>query len=773
MKSLYSTLALLFLILTVAGPQQPATRASSNAAVSPCLSPTPSDSSRQQINLGVERGAVSGSVAPVVMKHQAAYKGDFASNTILNLEFVFKIRNRDAFEACLGSVENPASPEFRNFLNAATLQPYMPTPGARDSVKAFFQNYGFTVTDAASPLVLRLTGSAQQAANVFNVNFGVFSQDKNGTFYSATSDPTLPQNLAGLALAVLGLDNYTTPRPAETPCGPSGSFNHPLCPQAVQVGYSLTGLYSSLFMGQGVNVAIVDFPGDPGIQSAIDTYDLQYGLPSVSINLVYPDGPIPPSSYLTNWAAEAAMDVEAVHTTAPKAGIVLLYDTVDLMNAVDYVAAHNLASIVSNSWTYACNSGSFFFSCSDTQFPVAFVQSVDARLQVDAALGLTVLFASSDQGSRPDGGHIGTEFPSSDPNVLAVGATNLVMTGCTVNSCTSYGGETGASFSGGGYSGFFAEPSWQISYLGAKPGRAVPDVSMIGGTPAFWVYSSFASSCGGGIGGGWFPCFGTSLSTPLWAGFLAIAIQLNGGALGNVAPLIYQLGASALYSSLFHDVVSGSNGDYSATAGWDPVTGWGTPLASNLAPAIANLVSLTFSYSILSGGSPLAPVLHYVHGGSSQTFTLTITPTFVLVDPGTFWSVDPNPLGGSTGNERWFTSQVISGTVAGPLTANLAYQHQYSLTLEVFPSGAGTTSPSSSITQWENAGTLVTIQATPGARYQFRKWVGIGISSYTGTNNAVTIIMNGPVKETAHFEGTFARGDYREAPRATIIDTRL
>jgi subtilase family serine protease len=51
------------------------------------------------------------------------------------------------------------------------------------------------------------------------------------------------------------------------------------------------------------------------------------------------------------------MDVEAVHTVAPGAGIVLLYDSFDLLNAIDYVATKNLAKIVSNSWTYGCLGG--------------------------------------------------------------------------------------------------------------------------------------------------------------------------------------------------------------------------------------------------------------------------------------------------------------------------------------------------------------------------------------------------------------------------------
>jgi subtilase family serine protease len=149
------------------------------------------------------------------------------------------------------------------------------------------------------------------------------------------------------------------------------------------------------------------------------------------------------------------MDIEAVHSVAPGAGIALVYipSAFDLMDGIDYVASHHLANVISNSWTYDC-SGTV---CPDTQLGMAFVNSEDVRLATDVAQGVTIVFASGDSGSNP--GSLGTEFPSSDPNVLAAGATNLALAGCGVTTCTGYGSESGAIISGGGYSGFFSEPS--------------------------------------------------------------------------------------------------------------------------------------------------------------------------------------------------------------------------------------------------------------------------------------------------------------------------
>ena len=347
--------------------------------------------------------------------------------------------------------------------------------------------------------------------------------------------------------------------------------------------------------GSGQNVAIVDCPGDPNPQSAIDTYDAQYGLPPTTLKIFYPDGN--PSSYDGGWASETMMDIEAVHTVAPGATIDLIYvdcNSGSPMDGIDYVAKNHVAGIVTNSWGFSCSNG----ACSDSQLTPSLVTSNDNRLALDSAQGLTILFASGDEGATPDGSTLGTDFPASDPNVLAVGATDLSLSGCGSSNCTAYGSESGSQISGGGYSTFFAEPSWQSSSIGAKGGRAVPDVSILGYKPTFWVYSTSSNKCGTAFfsTAGWFGCTGTSLASPLWAGYLAIVQQMKGGSLqGNIDPALYKMYGTPSYSCSIHDITSGNNimsgsKGYMAGSGWDPVTGLGTPIGDNLT-------------SVLSGGS--------------------------------------------------------------------------------------------------------------------------------------------------------------------------
>jgi subtilase family serine protease len=93
--------------------------------------------------------------------------------------------------------------------------------------------------------------------------------------------------------------------------------------------------------------------------------------------------------------------------------------------------------------------------------------------------------------------------------------------------------------------------------------------------------------------GGWFIVGGTSCSAPQWAGLIAIADQIAGHDLGYINPALYQIANSPRYSADFFDVTVGNNQlnppipGYSASMGWDAVTGLGSPNAANLLPDLA------------------------------------------------------------------------------------------------------------------------------------------------------------------------------------------
>ena len=276
------------------------------------------------------------------------------------------------------------------------------------------------------------------------------------------------------------------------------------------------------------------------------------------------------------WALETSLDVEWAHALAPGANILLVEaasgSLSDLFSAVSTASQQPGVSVVSMSW----GTNEFWGE-----------SSFDSLFTTPAGhTGVTYVAASGDSGAWS-----GPMYPSVSPNVLAVGGTSL-----TLNSNGGYGSESGWSGSTGGFSGldsywwsYESQPSYQNAALqaaGLSYGvRTTPDVSFNADpNSGVAVYDSVSYSGQSG----WFQVGGTSAAAPAWAGLIAITDQ--GLATGGKGPLSGTQAQTQLYglpSSDFHDITSGFNG-YSATTGYDLVTGLGSPKANAV---IAGLLS--------------------------------------------------------------------------------------------------------------------------------------------------------------------------------------
>jgi uncharacterized repeat protein (TIGR02543 family) len=98
------------------------------------------------------------------------------------------------------------------------------------------------------------------------------------------------------------------------------------------------------------------------------------------------------------------------------------------------------------------------------------------------------------------------------------------------------------------------------------------------------------------------------------------------------------------------------------------------------------------------------------------------------------------------------TGRTGSFSVAGAGTVTGTYKTQYQLTMQVNPSGAGTTTPAVG-SYWYDSGSSVPISATPAPGYTFSYWSGSGSGSYSGSSNSASVTMNAPITETAYFGG--------------------
>jgi Predicted protease len=378
----------------------------------------------------------------------------------------------------------------------------------------------------------------------------------------------------------------------------------------MQRAYDLPALFAEGVRGQRQTIVIVDSFGSPTIARDLRVYDETYHLLAPpSLRVIQPAGPVHWKANSTDegWAGETTLDVEAAHTIAPAANILLVETPVSeeegttgfpqIVTAEKYVIDHHLGGVISQS-----------FSATEQSFPTA--QSL-LRLRgayLDAARkDVTVLAASGDSGAadvmfneidyylRPV-----TSWPDSDPLVTGVGGTQLHLDAAgrhtrpdtvwndTYNVPTQeyIFGDAGPNplAGGGGKSIIFSRPSYQNGVRSiVGPSRGVPDISMSGAcNGAMNIYQSFP-----GQPAGWYPTCGTSEATPLFSGIVALADQVAHHPLGVINPALYQLSARRAPGVV--DVTSGNNTvsfpqsgkihtvhGFAATKGYDLASGVGT-----------------------------------------------------------------------------------------------------------------------------------------------------------------------------------------------------
>jgi len=278
---------------------------------------------------------------------------------------------------------------------------------------------------------------------------------------------------------------------------------------------------------------------------------------------------------------EALLDIEYIGAITNPVPLTVIYSpTYSLLDWVDQVIAMDEPPLV-----HSVSYGNDEVQQTSTEY----MESCNTQFQVAGTMGLSILFASGDQGVWGRSGVGSTyhpDFPAASPYVTAVGGTNFATK-------SVIGEESAWDCGGGGFSDTFATPSWQAdvvsTYLtnaaaaGVLPsstlfnstGRAYPDVAALGGQTNPYCVSTSGGSKFGGVAG-------TSASCPVVAG---IFTQLNDQrlaagqpSLGWLNPLIYA------NPTCFNDVTDGSMNNcnkgttgFAAIAGWDPATGFGSP----------------------------------------------------------------------------------------------------------------------------------------------------------------------------------------------------
>jgi len=447
--------------------------------------------------------------------------------------------------------------------------------------------------------------------------------------------------------------------------------------------YGVGPLWKKGIDGAGTTVAVIEGWNYPGITKQVDQFDQAFGLPNPQISTIYPAGKLPKKcppgmvklgSYgsCSAWAGELTLDVISAHLMAPYAKIVISATPADtevtddaafqvappeMMKALEYIAAHHVASSISIS----DGNGESSYSHGAEE-----VTAQNPGELAAAAAGIPVLVATGDCGvvqnlpvansqcgnasAQPD-----TAAWDDSPWITAVGGSipNISKDGVKVGTDPVW--NVGGFYSeGAGFSSIYGRPSYQnsVARITRSPMRSVPDITMDAQD-------------------------GTSEAAPLLNGVLALATQLNHGRnLGPINPALYAMGPRGAAAGIA-DVIHGNdsvvrNGKtvvqgFTAARGFDVATGWGTinglfpaslvaqtkadgqeaaarhQAAAALAALETHTIRLTPA-SIAKGGSsylfapgflPGHPVPMYIDGQKVATLTAGDLGTVTyMIDPG-------------------------------------------------------------------------------------------------------------------------------------------
>jgi subtilase family serine protease len=515
---------------------------------------------------------------------------------------------------------------------ATFMSTYAPTASDVAQVTQYLTSQGFTSVQAErNNILVDATGTVATIEKAFSTQLESYTDAAGNAVFANTEPAFVPQSLSGTVIAILGLDNVqmqkpkpktnghvtatptpipatptpaptvaptvaptaaptATPTPVPTPDGCTQGVNaEGLCPRyydpaTIQLTYDAANAPTAA----NTAVAIVT-EGDPS--QAVSDFrwnERVYNLPQVPVNLIHTGATTTDTSGDGEWV----LDMTAVQGMAENVKQIDLYD-MPSMAFSDMVVAYN--KWVTDDIDPVGNSS--FGGCEVFPYQDGSMLAADEVLVEAASQGQTMFVSTGDNGgycmaevdtNGAPGGVPMVEYPAASPYVTAVGGTDLFS-----NADGSYLGETAWEAGGGGLSQFEYSPYWEsptqpvgTTAVGYSY-RGLPDIAMDASIEtAYLVYSSAQA-----VNGSCTPCTaaGTSLASPLAAGAYARMQSAHSNSLGFAPPLFYriyvnnpnssELSAGPPATSLvggFHDILSGTNGDYTALPRYDYTTGLGS-----------------------------------------------------------------------------------------------------------------------------------------------------------------------------------------------------
>ena len=575
----------------------------------------------------------------------------------VEFDVILPLRNATALDTLLSQQQDPTSSQYHRWLTPQQFtSSFGPVPAVMNTAAAILRQFDMQVTVQSRSLHVVATVAEVNAAFDATLAWAVTQSGQQrvvagkplavpsslstlGVIVSAFSasgfDASPSVRLSAAGYVRLSAAGYGLPANLFGPAG--GYFYNDLKQAYGYPSYEATvtvGGKPQRLDGHGVTVAVLMASDvlDSDVSTLFDHENFtgrsgQPADPHVSARRPVNGGA--PFSVGNPSSEEATVDVQQVLGGAPGSQVVL-YDTPDLsdqslISGYTAIVNDNTADVVSLS----------FGQC-EQYYTAAYNNGVDQSAILNTymelfkqgnAQGITFIAASGDAGGRacitpgyfsgqPGQFVAGVAEPAADPDVTAVGGTNLVTASTPASPGSSYGQENawsdpeiafdpfamgvnvsgGVWGAGGGISSLYFKPVYQsLVDTGSSSFRTVPDVSMqMGGCPDVAM-----APCNGGDtpvdGSGntdrsyvnvvfnntWDSVVGTSAAAPEMASAVALLVETRGRQ-GNLNPYLYALAHNQAAGGVaaFHQSIPGFNGVAANSGSYTFTTGNGSPMVA-------------------------------------------------------------------------------------------------------------------------------------------------------------------------------------------------
>lgn len=525
-------------------------------------------------------------VQTLLSSSEAREIGPMSTSNLITLTLSFPLRNESELIRFIRDVNDPGSPCYHHYMTPETFarQHGLTDVDYQHVIEWAKDHQMQVVATPKNRMSLSISGEAGAIESAFNIKFYQYSlpmkgAQQNPIIYAADRQPTV--YIGTPVEHIYGLDNIDRVRKfhrssnanAASGSGPEGNF----VPSDMRNAYYGNGPLT----GKGQTVAVISYGALQNADLDIFYAGIKAKKPDVTITKVFINNFDEKSSGAKENADESLLDVVNVLGMAPGLKELMFYAATskDAQALLDRVASDNKASIISSSFSAP---GDFTKTYLEFQ-----------------AQGQTFIQASGDSGAYDN---YSWDRPLGNPEITIVGGTHLT----TDKPGGAWKSEIGWPKSGGGYYPCSIEsvcsqpiqryliPAYQQNNIvinehnkASKIYRNAPDVAM----------EADDDNVGVELGKLVLNRGGTSYAAPRFAGLMALAneaaAQKGGKRIGFINPRLYAIGSGSHATQSFHDIVSGSNPaadrislpdapSYNAVAGFDLVTGWGSPVGAAL-----------------------------------------------------------------------------------------------------------------------------------------------------------------------------------------------